>query len=75
MPFLSVWLSLQRSLLVARRATGPITWASVIEVVGILTVLFVTIRLGNWVGATAAAAAFMAGRLMSNLFMVRRVGT
>ena len=33
------------------------------------------IRLGNWVGATAAAAAFMAGRLMSNLFMVRKSGT
>lgn len=75
MPFLSVWLSFQRSLLVARRATGPITWASVIEVAGILVVLFVTIRMGHWVGATAAAAAFMAGRLMSNAFMVRKSGT
>ena len=57
----------------ARRNTGPITWASVIEVVGILTVLFVTIRLGDWVGATAAATAFMVGRLMSNLFLLGKV--
>ncbi len=57
MPALSVWLSLQRALCVATRQTGPITWASALEVVGILAVLFVTIRLGDWVGATAAATA------------------
>ncbi len=73
-PMLSVLLSFQRSLLVARRNTGPITWASVIEVVGILTVLFVTIRLGNWIGATAAATAFMIGRSMSNVFLIGRTG-
>ena len=73
MPMLSVLLSFQRSLLVSRRNTGPITWASVIEVVGILTVLFVTIRLGGWVGAAAAATAFMTGRLMSNLFLLGKV--
>jgi O-antigen/teichoic acid export membrane protein len=70
MPMLSVMLSFQRSLLVARRNTGPITWASAIEVAGILAVLFVTIRLGDWIGATAAATAFMIGRLMSNTFLV-----
>jgi len=70
MPMLSVLLSFQRSLLVARRNTGPVTWASVIEVVGILTVLFFTIRMGDWIGATAAATAFMVGRLMSNIYLV-----
>ena len=70
MPLLSVLLSYQRSMLVARRNTGPVTWASVIEVVGILAVLFFTIRLGGWVGATAAATAFMIGRLMSNIYLV-----
>ena len=74
MPLLSVVLSLQRSLLVARRQTGPITWASVLEVVGILAVLFVTIRLGDWIGATAAATAFMVGRLAANLFLVGKTG-
>ena len=56
----------------AYRNTGPITWASGIEVVGILTVLFFTIRLGGWVGAVAAATAFMVGRLMSTLFLVTK---
>jgi hypothetical protein len=70
MPLLSVLLSYQRSILVARRNTGPVTWASAIEVVGILTVLFFTIRLGDWVGATAAATAFMIGRLLSNIYLV-----
>jgi O-antigen/teichoic acid export membrane protein len=74
MPLLSVVLSLQRSLLVARRRTGAITWASTLEVVGILAVLFVTIRLGDWIGATAAAAAFMVGRLAANLFLVGKTG-
>jgi len=71
MPALSVLLSLQRSLLVARRSTAPITWASVIEVGGILIVLLLTLRLGNWVGVTAAATAFMVGRLGGNLFLGR----
>ena len=45
-----------------------------IEVVGILTVLYITIRMGDWVGATAAAAAFMTGRLMSNIFLIGKTG-
>jgi len=73
MPALSVWLSMQRALCVASRRTQPITWASALEVGGILVVLFVTIQWGNWVGATAAAAAFMVGRLGSNLFLLRRL--
>jgi O-antigen/teichoic acid export membrane protein len=72
MPLLSVLLSYQRSILVARRNTGPVTWASAIEVVGILAVLFVTIRLGDWVGAVAAATAFMSGRLASNFYLAIR---
>ena len=71
MPAMSVLLSLQRSLLVARRATGPITWASVLEVTGILVVLYLTVVVGGWVGATAAAAAYMAGRAAANLFLMK----
>jgi hypothetical protein len=74
MPMLSVMLSFQRSLLVARRSTGPITWASAIEVAGILTVLYITIRMGDWIGATAAATAFITGRLMSNIFLIGKTG-
>ena len=67
MPALSVLLSLQRSLLVARRDTGAITWASVIEVAGIFLVLALTVGVLGWVGATAAAVAYLAGRLGANL--------
>jgi len=74
MPVLSVWLSMQRALCVSTRHTGPITWASTLEVVGILAVLFVAIKMGNWVGATAAAAAFMAGRVASNVYLIGRTG-
>ncbi len=74
MPILSVWLSMQRALCVSTRHTGPITWASALEVASILAVLFVAIKLGNWVGATAAAAAFMAGRVASNTFLIGRTG-
>jgi len=74
MPALSVLLSLQRSLLVARRGTGPITWASVIEVASIFAVLLLTIPLGGWVGATAAALAYMVGRLAANIFLLRSMG-
>lgn len=74
MPALSVWLSMQRATCVATRKTGPITWASALEVMGILLVLLVTIPLGGWVGATAAAVAFMAGRLVCNLYLIGRTG-
>ena len=70
MPALSVLLSLQRSMQVARRQTGPVTWASVLEVSGILLVLVLAIQWGDWVGATAAAAAFMAGRMAGNAYLL-----
>jgi O-antigen/teichoic acid export membrane protein len=68
-PALSVLLSLQRSLQVAFRQTGPVTWASVTEVGGILLVLVLTLKWGDWVGATAAATALLAGRVGSNLYL------
>ncbi|MBE0564616.1 MAG: hypothetical protein IH621_01545 [Krumholzibacteria bacterium] len=74
MPALSVLLSLQRSLLVARRTTGPITWASVVEVTGIAVVLLVTVGGWDWVGATAAATAYLVGRLAANLWLLRSMG-
>lgn len=73
MPLLSVLLSLQRALLVSARRTRPITWASLIEVAGILAVLAWAILGGHWVGATAAAAAFMVGRLAANGYLLRHM--
>lgn len=71
MPALSIALSMQRALLVSRRTTGPVTWASALEVIGILLTLVITLSRGNWVGATAAATAFMVGRCMGILWLLK----
>jgi hypothetical protein len=73
MPALSVLLSLQRAFLVHGRRTGPVTAASALEVAIIAVLLAAAIGLLDWVGATAAAVAFMAGRLAANLLLIRPV--
>ncbi len=70
MPGLSVLLSYQRAMLVVQRNTGFITLASVLEVSGILLTLALAIHLGHWTGATAAATAFMVGRILGNVSLV-----
>ncbi len=73
MPALSVMLSMQRSLLVSRRHTGPVTWASSLEVLGILLTLAAALKYGHWVGATAAATAFMVGRVLGIGWLVKEM--
>ena len=70
LPALSVWLSLQRAILVESRRTRYITVASAAEVATV-GVTFVVLGFGlDLVGATAAFSAFLAGRLASNLYLV-----
>jgi len=69
MPALSVLISWQRANLVHVRQTGPITWATVIEISGIVLTLFISIRYLNMVGVVAAAAAFLIGRLGANSWL------
>ena len=68
-PALEVVLSFQRSLLVHARRTALITWATAVEVVGILATLAVGIGALDLVGALAAAVALLVGRLGANLFL------
>jgi hypothetical protein len=69
MPGLTALLSFQRAVAVVRRTTDAITWATIIEVVGVVFVLwFATTRL-NAVGAVAAAAALLIGRIGANLYL------
>lgn len=69
LPALSVLLSLQRAILVESRRTQHITVASAIEVATV-AVTFSVLGFGmDLVGATAAFAAFFAGRLMSNVYL------
>jgi hypothetical protein len=69
-PFMSVLLSFQRSLLVVGRRTRPITLATALEVGGI-ALLFPLLgwKLGL-VGVTAAAIAILLGRLAANTFLI-----
>lgn len=71
MPAFTVLISFQRSVLVARKYTSPITLATAIEVVGIVAVLYLFINGYNFVGAVAAMGAFIIGRFgaISYLFI------
>ena len=70
LPFLSVILSLQRAILVEGRRTQHITVASAVELAAVALV-FVSLGWGlNLVGATAAFAAFLGGRLASNAYLL-----
>jgi hypothetical protein len=71
MPALSVLLSLQRAVLVHGRQTRYLTVATALEMAGILAVLVIGLPTMPWPGATLAAAAFLAGRLAGNLYLIR----
>lgn len=69
LPALSVWLSLQRAILVESRKTSHVTVASAMEVTTVAA-SFTFLGFGlDLVGATAAFGAFLAGRLSSNLYL------
>lgn len=69
LPALTVWISVQRSLLVNSKTTGPITWATIIEVTVIILTLQVCITYFDWIGAVAATFAFTLGRLCANFYL------
>lgn len=69
LPAMSVWLSLQRAVLVEGRKTRHITVASGAEVLTV-GITFSILGFGfDVVGATAAFSAFFAGRASSNLYL------
>ncbi|MCP5104958.1 MAG: hypothetical protein GY950_16345 [bacterium] len=70
LPALTVLISVQRSILVNVKKTSPISMATAIEVVTILTLLYITINRLNFVGVTAAACAYTIGRLLANLYLL-----
>ncbi|MGI9625879.1 MAG: hypothetical protein ACR2QM_03515 [Longimicrobiales bacterium] len=71
LPALSVWLSVQRAVLVQGRRTKAITVATAIELAGIATI-FGWVGWGlDWVGVSAAVLAFAGGRAMANLYLIR----
>jgi len=69
-PALSVLLSLQRAQLMHKRATRPITTATIAEISGIALILAILILRFEFVGAVAAAIAFVGGRLAANAILI-----
>jgi len=72
-PALSVLLSFQRGVLVKSRATTAVTVASIIEISLILVSLLLLVIKFNWIGVTAAAVAYIIGRLGANIYLWPRV--
>ncbi|MBN1355341.1 hypothetical protein JXA40_03615 [bacterium] len=71
LPGLMVLMSFQRSALVQAKLTAAITWATLIEVLGIAAIMISSIYLWNLIGAVAAACAYLCGRTASNLYLIR----
>ncbi len=62
MPALTVVICFQRAMRVAAKDTAPLTWATLLEVAGIVAGLTIGIEGLHAVGAAAAAGAFLLGR-------------
>ena len=66
LPALTVTISMQRAILVAGKGTTtPVTVATVLEAAGVLGVMAVFIAYPTLPGATAAALAYIVGRLLA----------
>ena len=70
MPGLCILLTFQRSVLVNTRHTGPITWATGLELILVIWALFVGIHYLGAIGAIAAVVALLVGRVGGNLFLL-----
>jgi len=68
-PGLTALLSFQRAVMVMRNTTNAITWATIIEVVGVVVVMWISISYLDAIGAVAAAAALLIGRIGANLYL------
>lgn len=69
MPGLTVLIAFQRGILVGFRNTKPITFATSIEVLGIILILYIMIKGFFMIGAIAAMSAFIIGRLSANIYL------
>jgi len=69
-PALAIWISFQRSILVTRGDTVPVTVATALEVVVIVFMLGLTIQGLGWVGVLGAACSYFIGRLGGNVYLI-----
>jgi len=66
---MTVLISWQRAVLVKSQFTKPITWATIIEVGGIILTLYFAISLFDLIGAVAAILALVLGRIGANVYL------
>lgn len=72
LPALTVLLNFQRSTLVIVGRTGPISTATAIELVVIVSVLLVCVVFLNLIGVLAASIAFVLGKVASTMYLLPR---
>lgn len=72
LPALTVLLNFQRSTLVIVGRTGPISTATAIELVVIVSVLLICVVFLNLIGVLAASIAFVAGKIASTMYLFPR---
>ena len=70
LPALTLLMSFQRSTLVLGGKTGPISVSTAIELAVIVLVLFICIGILNITGVVAAAISFVAGRIISTMYLL-----
>ncbi|MGB5529191.1 MAG: hypothetical protein WBQ32_04405 [Ignavibacteriaceae bacterium] len=68
-PALTVFISIQRGVLVFSKNTKPITVGTITEFLTIVISLIILVNYLDLVGAVAATIAFVVGRLVSNLYL------
>lgn len=68
-PMLTVLVSFQRAILVSNKSTKPISVGTLAEFIGIIIVLFISIKYFYLVGAVAATMSFMIGRILANVYL------
>ena len=69
LPALTVLLNFQRSSMIINGATGPISIATAIELIGIIVVLLLCVIFLNLIGVVAASIAFVLGKGISTIYL------
>ena len=72
LPALTVYLNFQRSCLIINGTTGPMSISTAIELISIIMVLLVCVVFLNLVGVVAASVAFIAGKVISNIYLAKK---
>jgi hypothetical protein len=72
-PALTVLICFQRAVLVSDKNTAPITWGTAVEFVMIILLMILSINVFSLVGAIAATASFVIGRIAANVYLTPSV--